>query len=424
MLTRTAIKLGWIVACGCLASGLGGCAHRPLFPGLLRTGDASGVQPTIAPTDQSSRAIVKNSLATIAYDQREATWLEGATAPLLGRIVAEGPPTQVRQLSLSQCESLAAESAPIASQLRQHAEWLAGHEQETLSAAIHEQARFEADKHRLLAVEAFLNLANVHAQTTVVDQSLVFLNDLRESVAEFRRAGVEVAVSNNELERQELVIQESVVELQYNQNRLIGGLEALLQVAPQPEPIWVYVADQSSISGVDPGAAFDFALRHRGDLRALQLLAENADSIPAETLQQLHPLLSTGVPIPSVSWWMCLAKREVECLERSQRQQRKRILDAMVAAKLEQIRTEVQTHCLALQRIESLLELKIQQRALLREAQQNRTQVAQGPLNVADYVADSQQELKWTSEIISLMFDQQIEQARLQHAMGHRYPGQ
>ncbi len=423
MLTRTARKLGWIVLCGCLASGLGGCTHRPLFSGLLRTGAASGVQ-TIPPTDQSSRAIVKNSLGTIAYDQREATWLEGATAPLLGRIVADAPPTQVRQLSLAQCESLATESAPIASQLRQHAEWLAGHEQETLSAAIQEQARFEADKHRLLAVEAFLNLANVHAQTTVVDQSLLFLNDLRESVAEFRRAGVEVAVSNNELERQELVIQESVVELQYNQNRLIGGLEALLQVSQQLEPIWVYVAEQSPISEVDPEAAFDFAQQHRGDLRALQLLADNADSIPAETLQQLHPLLSTGVPIPSVSWWMCLAKREVECLEQSQRQQRKRILDAMVSAKLEQIRTEVQTHCLALQKIESLLELKIQQRALLREAQQNRTQVAQGPINVAAYVADSQQELKWTSEIISLMFDQQIEQARLQHAMGHRSPGQ
>jgi hypothetical protein len=234
---------------------------------------------------------------------------------------------------------------------------------------------------------------------------------------------VEVAVTNNQLERQELAVQESIVELQYNQNRLIGGLETLLQIAPQAEPIWVVVADQLPIAAVDSVTAFDFAQQHRGDLQALRILAANGDSIPAETLQQLHPLLSTGVPIPSVSWWMCLAKREAECLERSQRQQRQRLLDAMVAAKIEQIRAEVQTHCLALHKIESLLELKIQQRTLLREAQQNRTQGAQGQVDIAAYIADTQQELKWTSEIISLMFDQQIELARLQQAMGHRYHG-
>lgn len=418
MLTRTANQIGWIVAGGCLAVGLSGCAQRPQLSSLLPNLGRGTSRPTSVASDQCYEPTVRNSLATIPYEQRQPTLLAGATSPLLGRVLADSTPAQVRELSLSQCESLASDVAPIATQLRQHAQWLEGHGQATLSAALREQARFESDKHRLLAIEAYLNLANVYAQTTVIDQSLTFLNDLRESVAEFRRAGVEVAVTNNELERQELAIQESIVELQYNQTRLIGGLEAVLQISPQSDAIWAYIADQTPVSMVDENAAWEFARQHRGDLKALEILAANADAIPGETLQQLHPLLSTGVPIPNVSWWMCLAKREAECLELSQRQQRTRLSNAMVAAKIEQIRTEVQSQCLVLKKVESLLELKIQQRALLRDAQQNRN-VGQGQIDVASYVADSQQELKWTSEIISLMFQQQIEQARLQQAMGH-----
>jgi hypothetical protein len=423
MLTRMASKIGWLFASGGLALGLSGCAPRPLLSGLLPKWGETASRTTLDPSDQGNATAVPRSLATIPYDQREATWLDGATAPLLGRVLAEETPTGVRQLSLAHCESLAVEVAPIGVQLRQHAQWLEAHGQATLSASLREQARFEADKHRLLAVEAYVNLTNVYAQTTVIDQSLTFLSDLRESIAEFRRAGIEVAVTNNELDRQELAIQESIVELQYSQTRLIGGLEVLLQVTANPQPIWTFVTDESPRSVVDVAAAGEFALQHRGDLKALQILAADADSIPAETLQQLHPLLATGVPIPSVRWWMCLAKREADCLEQNQLEQRQRLLEAMVVAKIEQIRTEVADRCLALQRVESLLELKIQQRALLRDAQQNRTQAGQGSVDVAAYVADSQQELKWTSEIISLMFERQIEQARLQHAMGTGAPG-
>lgn len=345
--------------------------------------------------------------------------LEGASAPLLGRVLAEVEPSRIRSISLAGCESQASDVAPIGIQLKRHAQWLAGHGQPVLSSALNEQARFESDKHRLLASEAYLNLANVYAQTTVVDQGLSFVDDLRESIAEFRRAGIEVAVNNNELDRQELAIQESIVELQYNQTRLSRGLEALLQVSSDPTPIWAYVDNESTNTIVDETAAWEFALQHRGDLKALQILANDADSIPADTLQQLHPLLATGIPIPTVSWWMCLAKREAECLEKSQTEQRRRLLEAMVSAKIEQIKAEVADRCLALRRVDSLLELKIQQRTLLREAQQSRSKTGQGQLDVKAYVADSQQDLKLTSEIISLMFDQQIERARLQHTLGH-----
>lgn len=423
MLTRTASKIGWLFASGGLALGLSGCAPRPLLSGLLPNWGQTASRSTMEPSDRANAIAVPRSLATIPYDQREATWLDGASAPLLGRVLADASPTQVRQVSLAQCEALATEVAPIGRQLTQHAQWLGANGQATLSAALCEQARYEADKHRLLAVEAYFNLTNVYAQTTVIDQSLTFLGDLRQSIAEFRRAGIEVAVTNNELDRQELAIQESIVELQYSQTRLIGGLELLLQVSASPVPIWTFVTHESPRSVVDVAAAGEFALQHRGDLKALQILAADADSIPAETLQQLHPLLATGVPIPNVSWWMCLAKREADCLEQNQLEQRQRLLEAMVVAKIEQIRTEVADRCLSLQRVESLLELKIQQRALLRDAQQNRTQAGQGSVDVAAYVADSQQELKWTSEIISLMFERQIEQARLQHAMGTVAPG-
>ncbi len=418
MPSRTAYKIGWIVWCGSLAVGLSGCASRPILSGLVPSSGAPSGRAISEVSDPPVEPAARISLPTIPYDQRQPTWLAGATTPLLGRFLAEPDPTQVRSLSLAQCESMARDAAPLATQLRQHAQWLEGHGQTSLSAALHEQARFESDKHRLMAVEAYLNLAKVYAQTTVIDQSLTFLNDLRESVGEFRRAGVQVAVTNNELERQELSIQESIVELQYNQNRLIGGLEAVLQISTQSIPIWSYVEQPSPMSLVDETTAFEFARQHRGDLKALQILAANADSIPSETVQQLHPFLSAGVPIPTVSWWMCLAKREAECLEQSQRQQRKRLLDAMVAAKIEQIRTEVKAHCLAMQRIDSLLELKIQQRELLREERQNRNRAEQGPVDIAAYVTDSQQELKWTSDIIALMFDQQIEQARLEQVLG------
>ncbi|MBL8888733.1 MAG: hypothetical protein JNL67_02060 [Planctomycetaceae bacterium] len=410
----------WLALIGSLAATMCGCAARSVMPELLTSFRSSPTStPVTSEYSHGTDAATPYSLPSVPYEQRPATLLADASAPLLGRVVADTLPERVRSISLAECESQARDTAPIGVQLQRHAQWLAAHGQQTLSDALKEQARFESDKHRLLASEAYLNLANVYAQTTVADQGLTFVGDLRESIAEFRRAGIEVAVNSNELDRQELAIQESVVELHYNQTRLNRGLEALLQVPPDPTPIWAYVENESTNSVVDEMAATEFALQHRGDLKSLQILANDAESIPADTLQQLHPLLATGIPIPTVSWWMCLAKREAECLEKSQTQQRRRLFEAMVAAKIEQIRAEVADRCLAIQRVESLLELKIQQRTLLREAQQNSNKTGQGQLDVKAYIADSQQDLKLTSEIISLMFDQQIERARLQHTMGN-----
>lgn len=420
MTQRTAITIVWLAWCGCLAAVMAGCAARPTMSGLLaklRLSPAS--TPVAAEQAYETETVAATSLPTIPYEQRPGTLLEGASTPLLGRVLADVEPSRVRTVSLAGCESQARNVAPIGIQLKRHAQWLAGHGQPVLSAALNEQARFESDKHRLLASEAYLNLANVYAQTTVVDQGLAFVGDLRESIAEFRRAGIEVAVNSNELDRQELAIQESMVELQYNQTRLNRGLEALLQLSTYPIPIWAYVANEPTNPIVDEAAASEFALQHRGDLKALEILANDADSIPADTLQQLHPLLATGIPIPTASWWMCLAKREAECLEKSQSQQRRRLLEAMVSAKIAQIKAEVADRCLAIQRVDSLLELKIQQRTLLREAQENKSKTGQGQLDVKAYIADSQQDLKLTSEIISLMFDQQIERARLQHTLGN-----
>jgi hypothetical protein len=354
---------------------------------------------------------------------RQPYQLPAANGPLLGRPLDERPPDGVRPLSWEQCRSLAEQHAPLAAQMESHSDWLRAHSQETLADALQLQAAYERSQHRLLAEELWLDLANVYAQTTVLDQSHEFLRDLSRSVQEFRQAGLPVTVSPDQLERQELVIDSSGVELLYNQRRLNDALEVALSLTAADPPLWPTVNGLIETRPTDPDQAVTVALQQRGDYLAWQRLACHAEQLPAESLRQLgaaQPWLASGVPIPSAAWWMCRLKQTQERMEQQERQQRAKQLQAIAQSKRDQIRLEVRQHWHALWRIEAQLQSLLQQRESLRRSMAATLQAReQQPLDVQTYLNRSSEDLKLTSEIITLLFEQEKERCRLNQAIGH-----
>lgn len=429
-------RWGWCVLVGLCGSSLlvGGCSSRgPLGRVGFDKQSGPGIavcQPTMISGSMPTNACGAEACAAtsalsprlawprIPYDQRGASQLAVMAEPILGRVVTETPPTQVRSLTRENVQSLAAAAAPVAGQLRQHGQWLQANGQETLGQAVLAQAQYEATQHQQLAEEAWLNLARVHCQSTVADHGLDYLHELESALQQFRQAGVNTPVRPDELPRQRAVVQESIVELEFNQARLTAALESLLQLDDNGPPIWaVATSSHVDIPG-NPDQALVVAWERRADLRAWRQLAAQPESVPNEAWGALHPWLATGLPKLPPSWWWCLLKREVKEREASERRQRADLLHAAVAAQEEKLRVEIRGHYHSLQRIGAQLDLKLQQRDLLREARAQVAAVEMDQPDVRRGLEDTQTELRLTAEIIDLMFDQEIKLMKLSYTIG------
>jgi hypothetical protein len=338
--------------------------------------------------------------------------------PILGRVLGDEPPRQVRILVRDDVLALAADSAPIAAQLRQHGQWLKTQGQESLGQVVLAQAHYETQQHQRLAEEAWLNLARVHCQTSVVDQGLDYLQDLESALGRFRQAGINAPVRPDELPRQRWVVEESVVELAYNQARLNDALESLLQLAPTDVPLWATATSATVMIPVDPEQAVALALQRRADLRAWRQLATQPEALPQEAWSALHPWLATGLPAVPAQWWMCHLKRQIEQREAGEREHRQDLLLAALATQEEKLTVEVRGHYQVLQRIRDQLNLKVKSRDLLRDARRHVEAVEMGQPDIRRNLEDAQAELRLTAEIIDLLFDQEIEVMRLSYALG------
>lgn len=423
---RTATGLGrlglialTVVCVGCTSRGSLGLqeGHSWLNLGPWRS-SCGFEQPCADNCSPEAATALRQSWPSTPYALRSASLLDGMSEPILGRVVADELPAHVRMLTRQEVRTLAAAAAPVAAQLRQHGQWLSSQGQETLGYVVLVQAQYEEMQHQRVAEEAWLNLGRVHCQTTVVDQGLDYLGDLESAVQRFRLAGIDTPVRPDELPRQQWVVQESVVELAYNQARLHDALESLLQLAPTGEPLWAVVTATSVVVPAGPEEAVTQALGQRADLRAWRQLAAQPEAVPNEAWSALHPWLATGLPTVPVQWWMCHLKREVEERAESEQRHRRDLLRESIATQEEKLAVEVRGHYQVLRRISDQLELKVRQRDLLRQAREQVEAVEMEQVDVRRNLEDAQAELRLTAQIIDLLFDQEIEFMRLSYTLG------
>lgn len=413
---------------------LSGCSSRGPVGGI-KIGDPAGAKWGVCRTALTSTSAATDRCAADAcastagllkrqawpgtpYDQRAASQLDGMATPIRGRVVSEPPPIDVRSLTRQDVQALAVAAAPVAQQLRQHSQWLLDNGQPALGQVVLAQAQYEASQHQKLAEEAWLNLARVHCQTTVADEGMAYLHDLELVLQQFRQAGVNTPVRPDELPRQRAVVQESLVELEFNQARLTAGLESLLQLEDNAAPIWAVATSRLVDLPGNPEEALAVARERRADLLAWRQLSAQPESVPNEAWSAIHPWLAAGLPKLPPSWWQCLLKREVNEREASERRHRSDLLCAAVATQEEKLRVEIRGHYQSLQRIGAQLDLKLQQRDLLREARAQTAAVEMDQPDVRRRLEDTQTELRLTAEIIDLMFDQEIELMQLNYTIG------
>ncbi len=401
-----------------------GCAHL-------------GCQPsTSSPGCNSVSDQPQGSLPVILFDSRSNISLSNVTNPIegfplvgnLSEAVNEGlyVPTHLRDLRYEELLSIAADASPVANKLEAWRQWLCSLNRTspaTLDALSH-QARFERSKHGFRAQEACLNLLNVYTKPPIVRRTIDLLGESQLALQKFREAGVDIPVDPSDFKRRQIQAAERYVEIQYNQNRLNDGLEVLLNVHRAPdEPIWPNFTSRGEFKAPREDVAIEWALRQRGDLLALELLAAHPDDVSGEVARGLGDggaMMGAGVELPSPPKLLqCLLKQEVESLKQSIRCERQRQLLSLVEDKREQIRLEVRHVYHAMARHEQTLELKLQQLSELRrglEAAAEAKDVRQ--IDFKGRLEQQIQELELISGIVDELVALEIERARWSHVVG------
>jgi hypothetical protein len=409
----------------CLVTGLPGCAHLA----NRRNCDTSPSCPAAVST-------LKNSLPTIEFETRAAIQFSDLTNPIEGSPIGVDPanrpaqkpvsPKLLRDLTLIELRRLANQSAPIATRLESHRDWLATLERTppAILEALTHQARFERSKHRHLATAAYLNLVQVYTKSPILNRTDEVLLEAEKAIEKFRQAGIEVPGDQQELQRRQIEITEQYVEVRYNQLRLNDALESLLNLTPfSQEPIWTNFQMKNHPPIPHESEAVELAFSQRGDLHALEQLSCDSQSLSLDFLRGSDPassLIGAGFDMPAAAkFWQCWAKDEIECLKQSAQGERKRQLQLLVENKREQIRLEVRQSLHAIERHEGNLKLKLIRLDSLRESMATSEKAKDiHPIDFKVRLEQRTDELKLISDIIDELIAIEIEHDKLNHNLG------
>lgn len=332
-----------------------------------------------------------------------------------------------RYLTMDECQRLAATTASTATALESHRDWLANLRRTppAILNALSEQARFERGQHSFNAVQAYLNLVRVYSKVPLLNQMDQLLDEGKEAIEQFQNAGVEIPANLSELDQQRLELCEQRAELRFNQNRLINGLETLLNLNPSELPIWTdhQFLDPSNIDRPADSAAIQRAYLQRGDLKALTILAENANCLSLEALQGgpiANQLLGVGFTLPGPArWWQCLLSREINTLKQKAQLERQRQLYLLVENKQQEIDFEIRGILHEMARDQEILAIRHRQLQTLRRSLES-AELAKDvqPLNPQKHLKDRATEVQLISDYLDLLIKLETTSLRLKQAMG------
>jgi cytochrome c556 len=343
----------------------------------------------------------------------------------------------LRSFSASQCEQIAATSAPIAREIESHRDWLSNNSAASAAfiQAMNHQADYERNMHAGRSLKAMLNLADIYSQQPTIEQSHQTIDQAMRAIEKIRDADVPVPSDTNELTRQHLEIEEQATSLQLNQQQLTQAIELLLELESSEVPLWPDMQDFDQVVSnfgnieTDCESAYQTALTHRGDLKALQILAGDSDRLSTEQFAALadagSPLLGAGLdlPVSAALWWQCRLKdqfeQRIECIKEKEAARRREQMISLAENKRKQIRREVCDAIDAIKTNQRLLELKTQRRDSLTQSIVAAEKAKdEEPLDFAAHLQNRLERLKLETEITHQHFLIAAEKVRLREAQG------
>ncbi len=238
-----------------------------------------------------------NRLASISLESRAAIQLSAIEWSHAGVPFVDEPNGSLRDLTIQQTEYLAARSSPIAQAIQKEKAILC--RSPTTPAAARKlldlTAAYERNQSAGQAMEAYLNLVEVHLQHELLIQSKVPIDDATATVAKLRENLVSVPFDDREFFRQRLELDERSERLHHQQNQLNAQLESLLQLDKRyVAPIWTNYQSQP-VAAFDRNAEIAVAFENRTDLAALRCLAYDGGS--SEMLEWLRATARSTSPL-------------------------------------------------------------------------------------------------------------------------------
>ena len=409
-----------------------GCCSRPSMRREVSSNSSAGL---LRPASQSD-LIATLQLPQIEFGERTPIELPVTLELVMGWPLNEqlaSSEGRLQELSLARCREIAFAAAPAANQIDKHREWLLRNDaaSQTVLEAMTQQAVYERNLHVHRTLNLFFNLANVYCQQPALKDSQRILDDTKQAIEKLREAGTPLKIDLGEFDRTKLELDEQAAILLRQQQRLTAGLEQILQLDATPLPIWTKLATQSTVPlelGQDPESEYVIALSQRGDLRAIELLANDPASVTTEQLAMLAtggaPLLNAQLPLPKVArWWQLRVrsriKRQIELISEQETIRRREQLTDLAETKRRQIRNEIFDATDNLASSRKLLEIKRQRLASLAQSIEAAERAKDDILlNADEHVQKRLEATKLESEIVNQLFTIAVDISQLRLARG------
>jgi hypothetical protein len=426
-----AVAIGWLCALTLLMS-LGCCSSKPnrrLIPQKNSSSELACSSPTTGPF-----ATVR--LPQIEFSRRTAIELPVTMENVMGwPLNQQLAPSekQLQELSVSRCQEIAFAASPAGNEIDKHRDWLLRNDagSQVIFEAMSQQAIHERNSHVGRTLDLFFNLANIYSQQPTLQDSHQILDGTTQAIEKLRAASIPLAMDVAEIDRMKLEIDEQTNILLKQQQQLTAGLQLLLQLDSEPLPIWTTLPPQKLVSedfGTDPAGEYATALIQRGDLRAIELLANDPGSVTTEQLTLLATggtsLLNAKLPVPKVAqWWQFRIrnkiKQQLEVLSQQETIRRREQLMDLAESKRQQIRKEIFDATETLNSNRKLLTIKQQRLASLLQsilaAERAKDEVL---LDAEKHVVNLLKANKLESEIINQLFAIAIDINQLKQARG------
>lgn len=371
MAVRLLCALTFVVTFGCCSSK----SNRQ----LPATTNSLGV-PECSSTTTSEFGSV--SLPQIAFNERTGIALPVTLEKTKGWPLNEqlAPcEKQLQELSESVCQELAFAASPIGNEIDKHRDWLMrnGAGSPAIFEAMSQQAMHERNSHVARSFDLFLNLANIYSQQPTWQDSHLVLENTKQAIEKLRDAGIPLKTDVTEFDRMRLEIDEQSAILLKQQQQLNAGLRQMLHLASDPNSIWPKMTIQTSAADEferDPESEYAAAIMQRGDLRAIELLANDPASVTSEQMALLAtsgtPLISAKLPVPKAArWWQFRLQSRIEqqlkVISQQETIRRREQLMDLAESKRQQIRKEVFDAIETLNSNRKLLAIKQQRLASL-----------------------------------------------------------
>lgn len=315
-----------------------------VFFGLLLVGGCVMCRrPPIEPVTKCT-AIEINRLAIIPLESRNPISLKQLAAQHRGLPFVDSTSSTLRDLTLQQCELLAARSSRPANQLLAEKTLLCGNPSTPpiVIQLLDQQAIHERNQAAGQAMRAYLGLVEVYLQHELIIDSKEEIQSASETVNKLRESRVTVAMDDGEFQRRQLELDERAERARHQQVQLIAQLQKLLNLEGcVPSPIWTNFQSTPPITTLELCAELSVAFENRSDLAVVERLASGDDS--KATLDWLRAAVGGISPLMGIvaSSKGLLRSRQTDRERTHEASQRQDQMSSVVQAKRDLIELEV-----------------------------------------------------------------------------------